>query len=154
MVGSKFNYWEVTGEAFQTRKPSGQVVLKIPCKCICGKEIPVNKHSLTSGRSLSCGCITKSTHQQSNTRLYHCWENMKQRSRLRTSRGETCSVAEDWLSFEGFSAWALSNGYADGLELMRGTIDNPDTGNYEPDNARWGTHKENAYDYLKKVGMF
>lgn len=152
MIGKEFNYWTVIGEPVRFIKPSGQVLLKIPCRCICGKEKLINKYSLTSGRSLSCSCMTTGTHRETGTRLYHCWENMKQRSRRRTLKGEVCEVCDEWQTYEGFKQWALNNGYEDGLELMRGTYDNPDTGNYCPENARWGTHKENAYDYFRKVG--
>ena len=74
---------------------------------------------------------------------------MKQRARLRTKRGDNCNVCEDWLVFESFMKWSLENGYSDDLELLRGTVDLPDTGDYSPNNARWGTHKENYYDSLK-----
>ena len=146
-IGNVYNYWTVVDEPKQTVKPSGQIYLKIPCVCICGKKRDINKFSLTSGRSQSCGCVTYPEHGKSNTRLYHCWENMKQRARLRTKRGDTCRVCEDWLSFEGFELWALTNGYNDKLELLRGTPENPDQGDYAPDNARWGTHKQNYEDY-------
>ncbi len=49
-------------------------------------------------------------------------------------------VCEKWVnSFEAFRDWAISHGYCAGLEIDR--IDND--GNYEPDNCRWVTHKEN-----------
>lgn len=147
-IGSIFNYWTVIGEPIRVFKPNGSPYWKIPCQCVCGKLKDVNKFSLTSGRSLSCSCETKSTHKESRTRLYECWVNMKQRARLRTLKGSTCHVCDDWLEYEGFKAWALENGYTDSLELLRGTSDNPDQGDYSPTNTRWGTHKENSLDYI------
>jgi hypothetical protein len=37
------------------------------------------------------------------------------------------------MSFEPFYAWAIANGYAEGLQIDRRNND----GNYEKDNARW-----------------
>lgn len=148
-VGDVFNYWTVSGEPFLVMKPSGVVYYKVPCTCICGKNKDVNKYSLTSGRSLSCSCKTTGTHRETGTRLYHCWENMKQRARLRTARGDFCKVCDEWQTYEGFKEWSLTNGYEDKKELLRGTPENPDKGDYCPENARWGTHRENYLDYVK-----
>lgn len=47
---------------------------------------------------------------------------------------------DEWLnSCDAFIDWAYNNGYADDLEIDR--IDG--SGNYEPSNCRWLTHKEN-----------
>ena len=146
-IGSVYNYWTVVGNPTKAFKPNGEPYWKIPCQCVCGKLKEVNKFSLTSGRSLSCSCETKGKHRESGSRLYHCWENMKQRARLRTLKGYPCSVCEDWQTYEGFKSWALLNGYKDKLELLRGTPDSPDVGDYTPENARWGTHRENYLDY-------
>lgn len=143
-----YNYWTVIGEPYLAYKPSGQAYIKVPCRCVCGKEKDVNKYSLTSGRSLSCSCETKTTHKKSYTRLYECWVNMKQRARRRSLKGDICSVCQEWMTYEGFEVWAMSNGYEDNLELLRGTSENPDVGDYCPSNARWGTHKENYLDHL------
>ena len=147
-IGDRYNHWVVIDYPFKVIKPSGEIYLKVPCQCICGKTRDINKYSLTSGRSKSCGCETYGTHGKSYTRLYECWVNMKQRARRRQVKGEQCSVCDEWLTYEGFELWAINNGYEDGLELLRGTEDSPDTGDYSPSNARWGTHRQNYLDYL------
>jgi hypothetical protein len=48
-------------------------------------------------------------------------------------------VCDEWAeSYGSFKSWALSNGYTDSLTLDR--IDG--SGNYEPDNCRWATPKQ------------
>lgn len=49
------------------------------------------------------------------------------------------SICGEWLnSFSAFYNWAISNGYSDNLTIDR---INP-FGNYEPNNCRWATYKE------------
>jgi hypothetical protein len=50
-------------------------------------------------------------------------------------------VCPEWSDFQTFHAWAMSNGYKEGLTIDR--IDN-DKG-YSPDNCRWVTRSENAH---------
>lgn len=50
------------------------------------------------------------------------------------------SVCTEWRDdFNTFYNWAMSNGYKEGLTIDR--INND--GNYEPNNCRWVSHKEN-----------
>ena len=53
--------------------------------------------------------------------------------------GRGIKVCDEWeKSYESFRDWALSSGYSDNLSLDR--VDND--GDYEPDNCRWATRKE------------
>ena len=55
--------------------------------------------------------------------------------------GRGITVCDEWIhDSSAFISWAHQNGYADNLEIDR---INPD-GNYEPNNCRWLTRKENA----------
>ena len=79
-------------------------------------------------------------------RIRGIWQGMKERclnSKCRSYKnyGERgISICNEWLDFENFYEWALSSGYEDTLQIDR--IDND--GNYEPNNCRWVTPKENA----------
>jgi hypothetical protein len=54
--------------------------------------------------------------------------------------GRGISVFADWRGIESFAAWALANGWAEGLQIDR--INND--GNYDPSNCRWISASENA----------
>ena len=157
LVGRKFN--RLTVKSFmRTDKHYNTYWL---CKCDCGKEVVVTAGSLRSGHSKSCGCYMRErskelvtlrniTHGKSYTRLYNIWSNMKARccnpnnpdfKRWYGVRGIT--ICDEWKNdFQAFYDWSMSHGYDDSLSIDR--IDND--GNYEPDNCRWTTSKEQAHN--------
>lgn len=123
------------------------------CKCECGKEITVDYPSLKKGNTKSCGCSRHSPRPNRmkgpgrNTRLYRIWTNIKTRcshasptNAYKYSRygGRGISVCDEWKDFDPFYEWAVNNGYGDSLTIDR--INND--GNYQPDNCRWATMKE------------
>jgi hypothetical protein len=124
------------------------------CKCDCGKEKRVYVYNLYRGFTKSCGCICaeivsarRTTHGQTETRLYEIWSCMKQRcsdTAWGTSRKDYFNrgirVCPEWIAgFESFRDWATANGYDEKLSIDR--IDN--NGNYEPSNCRWVTRSQN-----------
>lgn len=86
-------------------------------------------------------------HGLTKTKIHGVWSTMKTRCynknnwKFKHYGGRGINVCEEWrLSFESFNKWAIENGYLEGLQIDR--IDN--NGNYEPNNCRWVTAKENA----------
>lgn len=121
--------------------------------CKCGTEKVILLANVTSGKTTSCGCVSRrmtiersTTHGMSNTPTYRSWMHMiercynKKAKRYERYGGRGIAVCAHWQeSFENF--------LADMGERPEGTtIDrhpNQD-GNYEPGNCRWATAKEQA----------
>ena len=142
------------------------------CQCDCGNTKEVRTDSLTSGNVKSCGCLHiensyknltseygfKPKYQIQNKRLYCIWYGMKQRCCNSENEnyprygGRGITICNEWLDFDNFAKWALSNGYTDNLSIDR--IDN--NGNYEPSNCRWVdiyTQANNKRDILQFHGI-
>lgn len=129
------------------------------CLCDCGNEVVVSGGNLRSGHTKSCGCYRErvrptlhKVHGLCRTRLYRIYHSMKKRCYNPNSQfyhrygGRGIDICEEWLNdFTAFYAWALENGYAEGLSIDR--IDN-DKG-YSPQNCRWvdgSTQRRNRAD--------
>ena len=86
------------------------------------------------------------THHSTKTRLYKIWDGMRDRCERQSHKhykdygGRGITVCEAWKDFKTFAEWAIAHGYKNTLTLDR--IDY--NGNYEPDNCRWVTMKEQA----------
>lgn len=127
------------------------------CLCECGNYKTARSDSLICGAIRSCGCMKKQqdrvnltanhSHKMSGTRLYHIWVGMKGRCSNPNNQdykrygGRGITVCKEWVdSFANFMEWANKHGYSKKLTLDR--IDY--NGNYEPDNCRWATPKEQS----------
>lgn len=83
----------------------------------------------------------------SNRRLSSIYQGMKQRC-YNTKRpnykyygGRGIVICDEWLnSPQAFYNWAMANGYQENLTIDRINTD----GNYEPQNCRWASFKEQA----------
>lgn len=125
------------------------------CICDCGNEINVLARSLKSGNTKSCGCLSieKSRiraknnftiHGKTKTRLYKIWSKMRERCdkkyyiKFKNYGGRGIKVCSEWQKFIPFYNWAMENGYKENLTIDRKDVN----GNYDPDNCRWATTKQ------------
>ena len=119
------------------------------CKCECGTESWCSASNIKSGKSKSCGCLhnellteRNASHGECDTSLYKRWASMKGRStrpnKDYSNRG--IDLCNEWMQFEPFRDWALSNGYHESLEIDRKDNDK----GYSPDNCHWVTKKING----------
>lgn len=122
-------------------------------QCSCGRMF-ISQPSETSGRCRDCGYKFLSSkftiHNESPrsgrnaSRIYNIWVSMKSRCNNKNNPvymlygGRGISVCDEWNEFKAFKEWAMNNGYSDQLTIDRINVN----GNYEPDNCRWATQKE------------
>lgn len=134
------------------------------CKCDCGNECIVPAGRLRGGHTNSCGCLSRdnvikrntrnfTTLRSKNERLYYRWAGIKQRctnpnhSRYKDYGGRGITICDEWLFYEPFYAWAMENGYEEGLEIDR--INN--NIGYSPDNCRFVNRISNSRNKRNNV---
>lgn len=145
---------------------SGVKRRKIECICDCGNVHVATISHLKLGQVKSCGCLSNGSrvkaiekctkHELINHGLYKVWSSIQQRCYNPKHRsyknygGRGILMCEQWReNFYSFYQWAVANKWEQGKPIDR--INN--NGNYEPDNCRFVTIKENNRNKRKNINI-
>lgn len=117
--------------------------------CQCGNEAISKTQNLTSGKTRSCGCLSreiaanlKRTHGAYDTRAHNSWSGMIQRCTNPNTKqfsdygGRGITVCERWMTFANFLADMGQPPKGNTIERR-----NNDLG-YTPENCEWATRKK------------
>ncbi len=130
------------------------------CLCDCGAFAVIFSGSLTQGLTQSCGCLRRERTSAKNTKHgcggkgkkrtpeYHSWTHLVSRCTNPKHKffadygGRGIVVCDRWLGDHGFENFLADMGEKPEPKRLY-SIDREEVdGNYEPDNCRWATKKE------------
>ena len=143
-------------------KPNGHRIY-YECLCDCGQTCIVLADHLVRHKIMSCGCLQKerakllnTKHGLRNTRLFRIWAGMVSRCTNPNHKkyglwgGRGILLCKEWREdFVNFYNWSMNNGYKDNLSIDRIDVN----GNYEPNNCRWATAKQQARNARTNVNL-
>lgn len=164
------NFIDLTGQVFgrltvlerHGSAPNGSALWL--CQCSCGNLSIVLGTQLRGGYTKSCGCLGQEKlllgrqpkHFGSQEPLYDIWTSMKSRCYNPNNKsyniygGRGINVCDDWYNdYSIFRDWSLNHGYEKGLSIDRINTD----GNYEPNNCKWSTIKEQANNRRTNINI-
>lgn len=146
-IGQKKNHLKIIGYTRNNYKKKCFL-----CECDCGNITIVQPRHWETGEVKACGCMIgksnppgekderiKRLRRIYSGMVYRCYSSKSDNYRNYGGRG--IKICDEWLNDrEKFIEWALSHGYRNDLTIDRIDVDR----NYEPNNCRWATYKEQA----------
>lgn len=147
---------EISPIVFEVTKTNKSKTIKrcATFQCKCGKKFNSIILAVKNGNTKSCGCLRNAKiqqqgyknkdHGQRKHRLYKTWAAMIRRCSdpndfgYYNYGGRGIKVCDRWKDINNFLL-DMYPIYKEGLELDRINVN----GNYEPDNCRWITRKQN-----------
>jgi hypothetical protein len=154
-IGKKYGKWTIV-KFIDTYKKSQ----RYETLCECGEKGTHTASDLRAGKSRQCtlchnreNAENNKTHGMHQTLIYFVWRSMLQRCSNSNAPfynrygGRGIKVCERWNKFENFLEDMGER--PEGMTIDR--INND--GNYEPNNCRWVTHKENCNNRGSKKAL-
>lgn len=150
-IGNRYGRLLITEEVVRKPKDYKRMVIAV---CDCGKIKQYRLHHFICGKIVSCKCFQTEQvinkckkHLLTKHPIYKLRRDIIVRCENKNSKayknygGRGILICKEWRdSFEIFYKWCIENGWQKGLQIDR--INN--NGNYEPNNCRFVTAKENC----------
>ena len=149
LTGQRFGRLTVLYQDMEKSSKSGRIYWV--CRCDCGTVKSISSYGLRSGRTKSCGCLSRElsalssrTHGDTKTQLYQLWRALKGRCHSKTHRryqhfgAKGIGMCDEWKDdYSVFKAWCLENDWDESKTVYRIDLN----GDFTPENCRVGNRK-------------